>query len=104
MGAGADEATITVDFTEWEDDREFPGPEDPDPGVLATLPVAADALVIVSSEHPVDYEWLLNEVNNGYTNVEDIPGFDDWNPSGVYPYTLTIHEGVVVQLWMIPLG
>lgn len=100
----ATEDSITVDLTEWNDDQEFPGPEDPDPGVLTTLPVADQVRVIVSDEVDVDYEWLQAEVNAGHTNVQGFPGLEDWNPTGVYPYTLTIHNGQVVQIWKVPLG
>lgn len=100
----ASEDSITVDLTEWNDDSEFPGPEDPDPGVLTTLRVADQVRVIVSDEVDLDYEWLRDEVNASYTNIEGLPGFDDWNPNGVYPYTLTIHNGQVVQIWMRPMG
>lgn len=95
---------ITVDITEWDDDQEFPGPEDPDPGVLTTLPVADEVRVIVDDAAEVDYEWFEAEVTSGYTNHRDLPGFDDWNPGGGCPYTLTIHNGHVVQIWKVPLG
>lgn len=100
----ATEDSVTVDLTEWNDDQEFPGPEDPDPGVLTTLPVADEVRVIVSDQIDVDYGWFQTEVNAGYANVQGFPGFDDWNPDGVYPYTLTIHNGQVVQIWKVPLG
>jgi hypothetical protein len=100
----ATEDSITVDFTEWHDEQEFPGPEDPDPGVLTTLPVADQVRVIVSNQVDVGYEWFHAEARAGHTNVPGLPGLDDWNPNGVYPYTLTIHNGEVVQIWKVPLG
>lgn len=101
---GANEDSIVVDFTEWDDDQEFPGPEDPDPGVLTTLPVADDVTVILDDETEVDYEWFVAEVKSGYINHQDLPGFDDWNPEGGYPYVLTLHDGQVAQIWLVPLG
>lgn len=100
----ATEDSITVDFTEWNDDQEFPGPEDPDPGLLTTLAVADQVRVIVDDEIEVDYEWFEAEVNTGYTNLQGLPRFDNWNPSGAYPYILTIHNGEVAQIWKVPLG
>jgi hypothetical protein len=100
----ADAATITVDYTEWDSDREFPGPQDFDPGVLSTLDVSEDVKVIVSSEQGTGYDWFVQEVNGGYANLEAIEGLEEWNPNGIYPYTITVHNNAVVQLWMIPLG
>jgi hypothetical protein len=100
----ANENSITVDFAEWNDDQEFSGPEDPDPGVTTSLQLAEAVRVIVSDEVDVDYEWLHDEVKSGYANLQSNPAYEDWNPNGIYPYQLTIYNGEVVQLWLVPLG
>jgi len=102
--AAATDDSITVDLAEWNDNQEFPGPEDPDPGVLVVLPIDGQVRVVVDAEVEVGYEWLEAEVNSGYTNLEGLAGFDDWNPAGVYPYVLTVRDGEVMQIWRIPLG
>jgi hypothetical protein len=96
----ADNEAITVDYLVWEDDREFPGPEDDGSATLHELPVdPAVRVVIAPDDDPaVDYRWLIDAVRD-----DELINEPDWIPQ--YPYWITTTtEGTVVEILMVPLG